>query len=475
MRGLLFVHRWLGIAVGWLVALWCLSGVVMMYGGYPSLSAAEHYAGLAPLDLACCASLPGTTSTRSCLSTGSRSRCASPRRGSRSTCHGVTPTSMLRAAASSIRPSRRTLQRSRVPMRAAPASRRTLRQRGEIESDQWTLSGAYSDHRPMFRFEVDDPSHTELYVSSASGEIVLRTSRAERLWGWLGPVLHWLYPRRLRENTALWVDVIIATTVIGTFLTALGLYIGIQRLRRRHDGRWSPYRGVSLWHHYAGLVFGLLTLTWTLSGLLSVNPWGLLESVSAAAAAQRVAGAPLTVGAVVAHIEALAAHGLPAGTVSLRGRPLDGRLYDIAYDAEARSRRLDGSTLAPTALGKADIEAAAQRLAAGASLRSVERLERGDAYYFSQRDSRPLPVYRVLVDDAERTRYYLDAASGDLVQQYDRARRGYRWLFEGLHRLDFSAQLRRRPVWDILMLLLLGGVCAVSLTGTYLGLRHLLR
>src|SRR6185503_10301019 len=26
------------------------------------------------------------------------------------------------------------------------------------------------------------------------------------------------------------------------------------------------------WHHYAGLAFGLVALTWTVSGLLSMNP-----------------------------------------------------------------------------------------------------------------------------------------------------------------------------------------------------------
>jgi len=35
-----------------------------------------------------------------------------------------------------------------------------------------------------------------------------------------------------------------------------------------------------LWHHWTGLVFGILTLTWLFSGLLSLNPWGTLESRS---------------------------------------------------------------------------------------------------------------------------------------------------------------------------------------------------
>jgi hypothetical protein len=37
--------------------------------------------------------------------------------------------------------------------------------------------------------------------------------------------------------------------------------------------------------------------------------------------------------------------------------------------------------------------------------------------------------------------------------------RGYRWFFGGLHRINFTAWMRARPVWDIIMLTLtLGGL-----------------
>ena len=34
-RWVLLTHRWLGILVGLIVLLWCLSGVIMMYVRYP--------------------------------------------------------------------------------------------------------------------------------------------------------------------------------------------------------------------------------------------------------------------------------------------------------------------------------------------------------------------------------------------------------------------------------------------------------
>ena len=38
VRVLLFVHRYLAVAVGLLMALWCLSGFVMLYQPYPELT-----------------------------------------------------------------------------------------------------------------------------------------------------------------------------------------------------------------------------------------------------------------------------------------------------------------------------------------------------------------------------------------------------------------------------------------------------
>ena len=51
LRPILFVHRWLGVIVGLLMTIWCLSGFVMMYVDYPRLMPNEQIAGLAPLQL----------------------------------------------------------------------------------------------------------------------------------------------------------------------------------------------------------------------------------------------------------------------------------------------------------------------------------------------------------------------------------------------------------------------------------------
>ena len=57
IRLIFLLHRYLGIAVGALMVMWCLSGVVMMYVGYPVLEQQRRLDALTPIDWnGCCRS-----------------------------------------------------------------------------------------------------------------------------------------------------------------------------------------------------------------------------------------------------------------------------------------------------------------------------------------------------------------------------------------------------------------------------------
>jgi uncharacterized iron-regulated membrane protein len=104
-----------------------------------------------------------------------------------------------------------------------------------------------------------------------------------------------------------------------------------------------------------------------------------------------------------------------------------------------------------------------------------ELLTREDSYYFSHhRNIVTLPVYRAVASDTQRTRYYIDAVSGALVGIVDGNSRWYRWLHEGLHRMDFTPMLRTRPLWDVIMWILMCAVTTICFTGAVLGIRRLL-
>src|SRR5215468_9114156 len=465
-RALVVLHRYLGVAVGLLMAVWFVSGIVMMYVGFPRLTEAERLRALAPVPWqACCRFGDALLSDdQPIVRAQVEGHLGEPalrlrRIGARDGLLDLARGTFVTVDAETAR---------RVALAAAPritGREVTIVAQEEVTTDQWSV-GRYFRDRPLHRFDFDDPAGSSLYVASTGGQIVLVTTATQRFWNWLGTIPHWLYFTSLRNDVALWSQVVIWTSIIGTFLTVMGLVLGVIQFRR---GR-SPYRGLFYWHHVTGLVFGVVTLTWVVSGLFSMNPWGFLES-RGSGEATLVQGDPPKWREVKASLEALRGRPELAHVVSLTTAPLAGHLYWMATREDGSSVRLDasGHVASPS---DTDLAAAAARLAGALGIAEQGLMNEEDAYYFNRRDSFVLPVYRVILNDEERTRYYLDPASGALIQRADANGRWHRWLFGGLHRLDFTAAMRSRPLWDVLVLALMLGGLAISVTGCYLGVRR---
>src|SRR5216683_2175426 len=269
-------HRYLGIAVGTLMAMWCVSGVVMMYVSYPDLQENSRRHHLAPIVWSSCCKISDEVLADDDPVSEFQVEMLAGR-----------PVLQLRSGrkyrlidlvAGSVIDRVSTHQAVEVAKdfaeEALPVAPRLL---GLIDHDQWTVSGSFNADRPLYHFSMGDEMRTELYVSSTTGHAVQITTARERFWNWVGSVPHWLYFAELRRRPSLWSQIVILTSLIGCFLTATGIYIGVRQTVHRPTGHWSPYCGVNLWHHAAGLFFGAFTLAWILSGLLSMNPWGWLE------------------------------------------------------------------------------------------------------------------------------------------------------------------------------------------------------
>jgi hypothetical protein len=286
---------------------------------------------------------------------------------------------------------------------------------------------------------------------------------------WLGAIPHWLYPTALRSPAVLWSRVVIWASVLGTFLVLLGLVIGVSRLRRADGSTGSPFRGWWYWHHMAGLVFGLLTLTWVFSGLATMNPWGWLEGSDAAARLPaQVAGTPPTttlrqfLGEAPTRLARM-------DFVQLRALPLGGELFVVAYRADGSSLRLDAMAI------PAPLDATTLRRALGGvgQLESLELLRSEDDYYYGHHQQVALPVWRAILADDGHTRLYVSEHTGEM-RVVDSDARWMRWLEGGLHGMDFPG-LRRRPLWDLATVLLLAGVTAVCITGGWMAIQRVRR
>jgi hypothetical protein len=135
-----------------------------------------------------------------------------------------------------------------------------------IDYDQWTVGGDFDSDRPFSRIAPDDEAGTEIYISASSGQVVLTTTRNERLLNYTGSIAHWLYPTQLRHHKRVWNALMWWLSLLATVGAALGVVLGLIRL-----ATGPAYRGLQRWHHICGLIFAPFILSWIFSGFLSMD------------------------------------------------------------------------------------------------------------------------------------------------------------------------------------------------------------
>ena len=95
----------------------------------------------------------------------------------------------------------------------------------------------------------------------------------------------------------------------------------------------------------------------------------------------------------------------------------------------------------------------------GVLVTDIARLTDYDSYYYDRNRELPLPVLRISYGNPQRTSLYVDQARGVILRKEERLTRLNRWLYHGLHSLDFPFLYYRRPLWDVVVITLsLGGL-----------------
>ena len=481
MKRLLFlIHRWAGVVLCLFMAMWFVSGVVMMYVGYPKLTLQERLAALPVLDAKTCCTLPSLAaepqSVRLTSIGGTQQFVVEPRDGQPTAYDAATGTAVASITeAAALRSARAYLGEVH------------LAYLGRIAEDAWTHSRALDAHRPFHGVQAEDPARTLVYVSGRTGEVVRDATLTERRWNWVGAWIHWLYPFRGGALDFAWTDIVIWTSVAGTVLALTGVVAGILRWRfsgSYKTGSRSPYRGsLFRWHHIAGLVFGLVTITWIFSGLMSMNPWKVFDSrapsldqVAFAGGELDLARPSLPVGALLDRLRASGFHAR-----ELEWRMIGGALNLLAFDGSGGTRMIatDGASGIRLMLPIDQLARDGARLLPAAKAIRQQWLTEYDSYYYSRAAhtmlghvEHRLPMLRLEFDDPHQTWVHLDPHTGEVAGQLDRHQRVKRWLFAFLHSFDWWPLLAARPLWDVLLVLAsLGGV-AISVTGTWMGWRR---
>jgi hypothetical protein len=499
---LVYVHRWLGIAGCLLFVAWFASGVVLMYARMPEMAPEEQLARSAPLDLSKVRLTPAQAlaavgADDAPLELAMLADRPVYRVGGRAATVVYADTGDIFEG---LTPAAAEAQARRFEPAYAGTMHRVLMER----PDQWTLQAR--NLLPMHRFSLDDAARTDLYVSDVTGDVLLRTTRRDRLWGYLGPVTHWLYFTPLRSKGKPWFDTVVWSSVAGCVMCISGLVWGLlrfspfARFRLKRQPAMSPYAGWMKWHHYAGLIFGLVTLTWTYSGLLSMEPFGWFEPMGRRGGRLHTTAEPESIADIsLEGIRAAHATFSKAFPVkALRLTAVAGRLYWAADRApdEADADRWRSPGLLPRAatprLARRSLAALAPdepplarfpdavmerigRDQVDAPVADAVWLDAYDGYYYDSSGSLPLPVFRVQFEDEARTWVYVDPSRGGVVRRNERTTRMRRWLYQGLHSLDFPFLYYRRPLWDIVAIVLSIGGAVLSLTTILPAFRRLRR
>lgn len=468
------IHRTLGVLMSIFFVMWFLTGFVMIKHGYPSMRSAVHQKALMPimpLDSSQVAQelnalpqpLPEDLSLR--MLDGKTYAYIYEHNGQ----------TRIFPSGNSPRDTFSIAELDNYAKRAVSAPIESVDTLKDL--DQWIPFAAYRSKMPILRYHYNDGKGSQLYVSKVTGAGVQFTDREERFYSWIGPIPHWLYLMELRSDRETWSAVVITISAIGTLMCLTGFILGIwayvHRYRRKGDFKSMYPRGAFRLHHIFGFVFGLFVFSFSFSGMMSLQripQW--LRSTERPELADlardhslriRPQDYPLSVDALTKQLADK--HALQIHYRSWGDKPYyevltpDTTLYVDASDSIAR----------PLELSQADIERWLKVLHPNDAFKISVQTDY-DNYYIKRSRNLPLPVYRVEVQDADRTSYYIDAKRGDVLY-FNANTRMRKWVYQALHSFSFKGLEYRGALWQVLMYTLLVGGTIVSVTGIILAYR----
>ncbi len=469
-RFLTLLHRCLGVMLCLFFAMWFLSGAVLIYHPFPSLSESERLAHSVNIDLARIVISPLSAIESSGIQLPARLRVIDVDGQPAYVVHSRKNT--LKVIGGEIGTELTSVTKDGAKRIAGQFLEQSPSEIiGPLDYDQWIVHQRFDAYRPFYRIHFDDLPHTVLYVSTRTGQVLQQTRRFERAWNYIGAVAHWIYPTILRQHWALWDQLVWLLSFLGVITVGAGLCVGVVRFRQaRRNIRSrasSLFSGWLRWHHLLGLTSGVVVFTWVLSGWLSMDHDRLFsnphptaqqiqnfQGVSLSQVAEEMTVSDLQTIGEATELEFLAVSGRPLVLV----KKTDAQLHALTSDEG--SIGFDAFTLT-----KEVIIQGVQQAWPGLGVRQIQEVTVDDSYGHLREGFLPKATVRVWLDDTEQTWVHVDMQTGLIVSVMDQSRRIYRWLFNGLHSLDFPGLVERRPLWDVLILSLLTLGFLVSLTG----------
>ena len=473
-KWLILTHRYAGIVLSLFFVMWFLSGIAMIYArGMPGLTADMSLARLTELNLGAVKLSPAEAVAKAELGEAparAMMLMIMDRPAYRFTVDGGSVT--LFADTGELLPEIGKAEALKIASSFMEMPESRMYYAGELnEPDQWTLQERRG--LPMQKVIVDDDAHTELYISEETGGVEVMTTRASRGLAWFAAIPHWMYFTPLRVKGETWRQVVLWTSGVGALLALLGLALGFTQFSTR-------YSGLMRWHYVTGTIFGTLTLTWVVSGWLSMEPffWASGGRETGNRIPLMLSGGPLDA-ASFPMVEAGSWYRVLAARsakeiefVRIQGEP-----FFIARGVE-RDPVLISANPFEIRRTPFSVESLVNRLrqaSPNVAILESQLLSEYDSYYRPNERGAPLPVLRVKFSDPDATWVYVDPRMGQAVRRFTRRQRLERWIYHGLHSLDFNFWYYNGAVWRTTMVVLNAGGALLSTIGLVLAIKRVKR
>ena len=478
-RPLLLLHRWLGIGVGFLFALWFATGAVLCFVPFPSLPTSSRIARSEPIDLDrvtvapahALSAIPGLpVSTLRLISVQGEPRYVL------SLAHGAV-LSVSAETGKLLGPLPANLARSAAEsFSGQPAAGIT----GPFDYDQWVVHDQYDAFRPFYRVALADGRGTMLYVSTRSGEVLQQTRRTEREWNYVGSVVHWINVVALRRHKDPWRWVMLALAGVCGILACAGLTLGVMHLinaRRARRRGLSPFRSWLRWHHTIGLFASVLLLSWVVSGCLMLDDGTVFPSDQPTPS--EIADARgMTLMQAAGYFPPSVLQMLPPAReielAAVAGTPYLIVRNGAAGDSWVATPSPGGKLSFSHAIPDASLLAAVRAAWPFSHVFRIRDIPPGDAYRIL---SDPLPgtARRIVLGDRGRTWIQVDSATGGILSVTDTRIRARRWWVNGLHDFDLPLLDRSKSVRLLVLMLAVTAGFLFSCTGLIVGMKRLTR
>lgn len=468
MRSLLLIHRWLGVAFCLLFAMWFATGIVMHFVPFPALTETERVVGL-PSAGAFVEHGPADAVAAGKMEQINRIRLIWRRDGGVYLMSGGSGLSALRAddltdAAVISEALALAIASDHARQRGLDATKAAFV--ALTDYDQWTVPNRFDPYRPLYRIALNDKAGTELYIASVTGEVLLDTARAERRWNYLGSVVHWIYPTALRKTWVAWDRTVWWLSLAALVAALSGAVLGSIRFRGAVHRIGGPRRGWRDWHHVLGLVCMTFVLTWSLSGWLSMDH-GRLFSRGQLTSAKAAQLAPAPDWSVLANRHPSQ---LPGDIKEIEWFGFDRKIFRRERTGPGTQRLSEQHEAAPSArqyLSADDVRNQVSLVASGCESPTI--VDARNPYPATS--SMPgAPVFR---SHCGSLWFDIDGASGATLEFFDGSRRAYRWLYQGLHTLDFGLLTSHPALRTTIIVGLCGLGLLFSVTGIVIGYRRL--